>query len=523
MAKIVEKDRTHWENYHLNYRLSLSKMIKVMNHLPGKTKIEKYIDSSKALEGIAKRALTQKATLRPFGNRWSLSKIPHTQDWMLDTRSLNLKWDIDPIDTHSNYKGDRDQVLFTQCGNYIKELNKYLGERNRSLKTCGASNGQTIAGAVSTGVHGAAIDFGSMQDFVVGIHLIIKPGKNVYLERKSYPVLKDTYVANLNTKVIRDDKLFNAALVSFGCFGIIHGLVIETEPIYALRTFIKKIDIPDAKHLMNTLDFKNSGFQMAPSDKIPYHLKHKPFHLKYYVNQYVLMKNKKNAIRVEIMFKDNLPANYTPPEPNSKGTYRKDIPGFIGKFTDLLSSTIPGIANILNNQVFPKYGKKTFATLGDTFNDTSSRGKNYAAAFAIPIEKSSLALSSIISLIQDGNKIPGLIAMRFVPRSKALLGFTKFKMNCVLDLDGVNSKGFQKFVEQIPPILEKNKIPFTFHWGKNNAWSAEMVDKMYGPRKKEWKTLRSDLLGKQACKTYSSPFISYLGLDDFTPSSSPIA
>jgi hypothetical protein len=88
-----------------------------------------------------------------------------------------------------------------------------------------------MAGAISTGTHNAAIHVGSMQDTVKGIHLVIL-NETVFLQRSSDPVVTDLYRMDIGAdRVWSDDDLFNAALVNFGTFGIIHGFLILTEPL----------------------------------------------------------------------------------------------------------------------------------------------------------------------------------------------------------------------------------------------------------------------------------------------------
>src|SRR4030095_12269917 len=115
---------------------------------------------------------------------------------------LNMLFPIRNIQSLSpGYKGTPANLLFAQGGNSIQELNNWLRQNKRSLKTSGASNGQTIAGCFSTGTHGSAIDTGSVQDFVVGMHIITGPGTHIWLERESYPVVSDTVIQRFKTNL----------------------------------------------------------------------------------------------------------------------------------------------------------------------------------------------------------------------------------------------------------------------------------------------------------------------------------
>ena len=135
----------------------------------------------------------------------------------------------------------------------------------RSLKASGASNGQSIAGCSSTGTHGAAFNVGAVHDAIVGLHIVTGPDRHVWLEKKSNPVASDEFIKWLGAEPIKDDDIFNSAVVSFGSFGFIHGMLIETEPVFLLEQFrTGNIVYNDALKLaMNDLDF--SGILNVPT------------------------------------------------------------------------------------------------------------------------------------------------------------------------------------------------------------------------------------------------------------------
>ena len=73
--------------------------------------------------------------------------------------------------------------------------------------------------------------------------------------------------------------------------------------------------------------------------------------------------------------------------------------------------------------------------------------------------------------------MPGIFAMRFVKQTKATLGFTKFPITCVIEIDGVLWKKTKKimslteYCRRLIETLKENNIPFTIHWGKNSDWA----------------------------------------------------
>ena len=178
--------------------------------------------------------------LRAAGSAWSLSRAGVTDGVMLDTSRLKTWFKINEGNLDPGYKGDADRrkgLFLFQCGMLVAEVNKVVESEaeQRSLWTSGAANGQTIVGATSTGTHGSALNFGAMHDQIVAIHLLAGPGTQILLERASWPVLKPAFAAAIGATLLRDDALFNAAVMSFGSFGVINAVVLETAPRFLLR------------------------------------------------------------------------------------------------------------------------------------------------------------------------------------------------------------------------------------------------------------------------------------------------
>ena len=239
--QIRPSNATSWTNRHDTFTQPINNLFDLINGTTANG-FDDYNAMTDAIQAFLGTAITQNKTVRALGGGWSFSKVAATDGWILNTKMLNMAFPIRSTQSVSpQYARTPNDLLFAQCGNSMQELNSLLKQNKRSLRTTGASNGQTIAGCFSTGTHGSAIDAGSVQDFVVGMHIIVGPGKHVWLERQSYPVVSGAFLQKFKTKLVADDELFNAALVSFGSFGFIHGVMIETEDIYLLECYrIKK-------------------------------------------------------------------------------------------------------------------------------------------------------------------------------------------------------------------------------------------------------------------------------------------
>ncbi len=116
------------------------------------------------------------------------------------------------------------------------------------FETLGGAGGQTVVGAFSTGTHGGDFDRPPLADSVLAIHLVSDGGKHYWIEPvdPDVPPLTDDSMMTLefgtnelggvgNFELIRDNDVFNAALVSAGRFGIIYSAVLRAVPQYALH------------------------------------------------------------------------------------------------------------------------------------------------------------------------------------------------------------------------------------------------------------------------------------------------
>ncbi len=443
-------DKT-WINRHETFVQPVDNIYTIVNGDTGNI-LNDYNATVNAIQKLIGEAIKAGKTIRALGGCWSFSDIAATDGWLVNTMGLNMLFTISVNSISAGYPGNRDQLLFAQCGNSVQELNRYLESHGKALKTSGASNGQTIAGAIATGTHGAALNFGATQDFVVGLHIITGADRHVWLERASYPVVSDSFLSNLKTELLRDDELFNAAVVSIGSFGFIHGVMIETEKKYLLEGYRQLLPFDDSlKHLMQTLDFTDA--RLPHGSEIPFHF----------------------------------------------------------QVTDLVPATIPLLVNILiKGQLKP--GSWT-GTTGEMFSNPDTRGKGLSTAMGIPIEYVN-RVNDILIRLNDQSPFPGVLAYRYVKQSKATLAFTQFAPTCVVELDGVQSDQTWDFYRTVWTELEAQGIPYTFHWGKINNLDDQKVRNKYPAGRDKWINARNRLLPASSLAVFSSPPLKTLGLDE---------
>ena len=254
---------TRWENGHENFVHNFKENASFKLSIPSSKSSNPYRDTTKNFQWLIKYALDNNIQLRALGNGWSFSEVAVCEGGLVDTKALRLSFNLKNSFVAPEYlqsgKSASD-LFFTQCGMSILDMDEKLEQDSnpkRSLKASGASNGQTIAGCSSTGTHGSAFNVGAVHDSIVGLHIITGPDTHVWIEKKSNPVASDDFINWLGAEAIKDDDMFNAAVVSFGSFGFIHGVLIETEPIFLLEQYrTGNIVYNDAlKQAINHLDF----------------------------------------------------------------------------------------------------------------------------------------------------------------------------------------------------------------------------------------------------------------------------
>lgn len=498
---ITATNLSEWTNRHETFTQPIDNLFDISNANSGNG-IADYNSTTADIQAKIAQAIAENKTIRALGGGWSWTPIAATEGWILNTKQLNMVFNISLPNISTDYSGIKEQLLFAQCGNSVQELNNFLRTRNKSLKTSGASNGQTIVGLFSTGSHGSAIDFGATQDFVVGLHIILSPDRHIWLEKASYPVVSDEFISKLQTELVRDDDWFNSAVVSFGSFGFIHGAMLETEEIYLLEAYRQRVPLDNSlKHVMETLDFSNSNFTTHGNER--------PFHFQVVVNQYDLQ----NGAYATIMYKRPFTNAYQPPvvDLDTAGP-GDDVPAFFGRLTNIIPNITPRIVNQMIKTSFVTFSN-VLGTSGEIFTNSQTRGKVLSTAMGVDISHVNEVNDLLIELNETHGPFTGIFSYRYVKKSEALLAFTKFPFTCIIELDGVESPVTRNFYDVVWSELETRNIPYTFHWGKINNLTASSVQEKYQDNMLKWISARNELMSADSLKVFNNQILNEWGLD----------
>jgi len=481
-----------------------------------------YKRATENLKWVIGNAIDQSKTLRAIGANWSFSTVAMCSGGMVQTKGLDLIFNMNDTLISQSYAKTHDDLLFVECGTQVARLNKYLEiERRpqRCIRASGGSNGQTVAGCTSTGTHGAALYTGAVHDAVVGIHLITGRNEHVWLERKSYPVASDKFINWLGATPHReDDDLFESALVSFGSFGIIHGLMIETDPLFLLKEYrisnaVYSDELMDA---LATLDIQKLR-QLLPEmpESVP---GHELYHMELNLNPYTIKKGSNVGLYIFFFYKIPAPAGFIP---DQGGTYG---PGPSPEFVWMMKGLLGLLKGSTNYNVIKKFTTQEFEknirpatpepkSIGSIFRDTRFTGNIASFAFSVSTSDLPKTLEQVLSEIAV-NAFAGAVAVRFVKGTKATLGFTHFEHTCVFEMDGLDSKGNHNVFNNVIGRMETNNIPYSIHWGKlNEPLNKDRIAAIYGDKLRTWKQSRAQLLSEETRNVFVNPFMQKCGLD----------
>lgn len=501
-ASVTEEGAPNpWINRHGNVSQVYDKLYSIVNP-PAPNSFGDLQLTVAALQGLIAGAIADGKTIRAIGGGWSLSSAAVTDGVLVDTLGLNSYFPVVAANVVPAYASNPAYLMYLQCGMTIKQANDVLfGQTTQlALKTSGASNGQTIAGATATGTHGSRNQFGSTQDFVVGMHILTGPTSAIWLERASYPVLSDLLINGLGATLVRDDALFNSALVSFGSFGIIHGMLIEADPLYLLEVTRVRMPLQDRlRTAMQTLDV--SGIPTP-------HPGEQPFHFEVVINPHDIG----GGAYVTTMYRRDYTPDYPRPalSPSGMGP-GDDVLSIMGDVTDRLPELTGALVNLIVPAEYPLMDR-VLGTPSEIFSSSFTYQKEMSTEIGVALADSVRTLDVLASL-PEVNDYPGLLAFRWVKGSSAVLAFTRFATTCTIELPAAYSDDTANYYTAVWNALDAAGIPYTLHWGQMNKFSPARIRKMYGDAAvNRWIASRTRLLNAPSQAAFTSPFLQQCGL-----------
>jgi hypothetical protein len=190
------------------------------------------------LRQIVAEVTARKGRLRAVATGLSFSDILQTDDTLVVLTDLKVAGEpgvLLPIEEDLLRPHDAPFVRVV-CGARIREVNRALARAGLACVNLGGFDGQTLIGAVSTSTHGSGIKLGPLPSLVRSLDLVTTGGKMYRIEPSAGPTNPERFKSrngNDRTLVQRDD-WFQTVVVSMGCTGVIHSILMEVTAAYRL-------------------------------------------------------------------------------------------------------------------------------------------------------------------------------------------------------------------------------------------------------------------------------------------------
>ena len=482
-AGIVDLERPGpWENYHRTGIAQLKGRFALRSGDAGRGR-DDLAQAAAAVHEWLLRAKSRDIPVRPVGGAWSLSNIQLVQDgWMLNTRRFNRCFRLRAEDFARPASVDFSAFMLVEGGVQVDEVNDRLEQMERSLSTSGASNGQTFPGACATGTHGSVFEAGGIQQHVRAVQLVTPAG--IFWIEPAAGLMSEDFVRDTGSTLLRDDEAFAAAQVAVGSLGVVTAMVIDSEPRYLLRPWLKLIDFrrEDLEALQRG-DFRAFSDRHGVKGRDPFFTMvittpFKPF-------------QRKAVTRILYKY------------PYHDG-YRRRTPEQLGAGYDAQSMMAWALRNfpwargwILQTIMRLGVGKGVTEEVFGTWGESLETPRPLADSFSAALFCDRAGVVRTVEALCDafgGRGGSTAVTLRFVKGGHGLLSPARWENTAVIDCDGPGSARTREAYLGMLEALDQEGIAYTLHWGKINNLTPERVAADYGGDLVRWKAVRDRLL-----------------------------
>jgi len=441
------------------------------------------------------------------------------------------------IDEEPNvYRADlgetrRGNLVRGGSGVSIRETNRFLWERKKSIYALPGFDAQTWGGIFNTGTHGSVFTIGPLAEMIVSIDLVLADSSIIRIERSENNITDPTLFAaqHPDVRLIQDDDYFYSALINMGTMGIVHSYVLEVTDSYFLREVRTATSVTAMKdklkggkiydlvgvegkpaEMANTppkfSDGKDGGFALHP---LP------AFHLEFLYNphgdQIIITSKHPTPARDELVF------GWEPPGRDLVRTilmgarfhrnafadwiqerFRPELVWIVDTISHAFPSSNPWlISQAMKTLIQDVYIERSF----NVFNigEGQSEIPALAGTFFIPLENDHYieALDVIFSVAKQfsrrGKYETAPSSMRFIRATKALIGSPKdyCAFECIFT---ASTKYAQEMIDAYDTALrQKFNGDVRCHWGQMmRDPTPDEIRAMY-PRYDRWRAIRDEL------------------------------
>jgi hypothetical protein len=498
MSGIDHSTARQWSDYHMTRRLDVADVYafrsEVAPHPDGPTRLAETAATLK--EHVA--TLSGPAAVGVLGAGWSMNDIIGSSDRLLYTSELTgVSW-VEAHHLHHQSRLKPREAVFVAGGTTWQALVDQIENDprdGRSILTCGSYLQQSIAGSVATSTAGSRIGVGGVQNQVLGIHLVTNEG-SAWIERGSDPVIGHVAV-DFADRVIRDDRLFEDALVHLGGMGIVNGMVIETTPrdLFTVTRVTMTVH-SDWLEWVRDGDFARIANWLGQYDvPVYYEVQVDPFalfaspalHTMYFPARNASTKSAALAPAPAMRVNDALAslgaiiASGGRHDATSKASRCPDAD--CGDPTAALADVFRYYSCCYFEDV-PASGPQTWGQIHGHPPAQDRQGVVFSAAFAVDRAHIDRSLPTICDAAR-GRPRQFLYTLRFVSGAAGTMAFQTFEDTIVIDFEGLKATPDMEHESSISlgmahDALTRAGLQFRGHWGKLGSPDAAKVAADFG-------------------------------------------
>jgi L-gulono-1,4-lactone dehydrogenase len=448
---------------------------------------------------IVREAEHSGCTVRAVGSGHSWSDVALTGGFLIETHGLNRVLDVDAEPLREDV--DRGNLVYTEAGIRLRELNRALDDAGLALSNMGGYDAQTVAGVISTSTHGSGLGFGPIADSIRSLD-VVGSGGNVYrIEPETGLTDRGAYEArHPDRKLIQSDRWFHSAVVGMGCMGVVYAAIVAVEPKYWLKE-------------VRTL----STWSQLKSDVLAGDGPRRKRHYELLLNPHRREGDNRCLVTTREKAPEPTGAGWAERHRNFLPEVAASIPSVTGGVLDFLAglrpSWTPGMLDwSLNAIADDEYTDVSYKVLNI---GTANLLPAYSAEIGVPIDGRHVeAVERIIEIAERHRELGAIyhtspISLRFVRGSPAYMSMMHGRDTMMIELIQMTHTegGFELLGEYEETLYALGGRP---HWGQVNTLTGShgLVESMY-PRYRDWQDVHAQL---NASGVFESPFSKRVGI-----------
>lgn len=321
------------------------------------------------------------------------------------------------------------------AGWVLHDLNRELAARGWALSNLGDIDRQTVSGAISTGTHGTGARFGSLSQQVRALELVLADGDLVRCDRG------------------HDPKLFDAARVGLGAFGVLTAITVQCEPAFALHAVEAPMRLAEVLSDVDQLVAANDHFEF-------YWFPHTDRTMTKRNNRVPRGTALQPLGRARAYLDDELLSNR------------------VFELLNRLSTAVPQSIPLLSAVSARALGRRTFTDASQRVFPSARTVRFRESEWALPVEAMAQALREVQQWIErSGERLLFPVEVRFGPADDPWLSTSYGRPTAWIAVHQYHRRPHDRFFDAVQHIMAS--VDGRPHWGKLHTLNAERLRTLY--------------------------------------------